>query len=61
MKKIIRKTIGSIAMFIGLAAGCAVDSDIPLWGTLLLIAMFIAGVFGGGYLFCKGEPIPDIE
>ena len=61
MKKIIRKSISGIAMFIGLAAGSAIDSDIPMWSTLLLIALFIGGVFGGGALYCKGESIPDIE
>lgn len=61
MKKIIRKVIGSIAMFIGLAAGCVLDSDISLGGIFLLVAVFVIGVFGGGALYCKGEPIPDIE
>ena len=48
-------------MFIGLAAGSALDSDISLGGIFLLVVLFGVGVFGGGYLYCKGEPIPDIE
>lgn len=58
---IIRKVIGFIAMFFGMFAACSLDSDIPLWGTFLLIVVFFIGVFGGGYLLAKGEPIQDID
>lgn len=61
MKKLVRKSIAAFAMFIGLAAGSALDSDISLMGTLGLIAVFFIGFFGGAALLCKGEDIPAID
>ena len=61
MKKIVRKVIGISAMFIGAAAGCALDSDISVGGICLLAAVFMIGVFGGGALLSKGNSIEDIK
>lgn len=61
MKKIARKSIAAVAMFVGLAAASALDSDISMWGTIGLIAVFIIGFFGGAALFCKGEGVPQID
>ena len=61
MKKIVRKVIGISAMFIGAAAGCALDSDISVGGICLLAAVFMIGVFGGGALLSQGEYIEDIK
>ena len=61
MKKLVRKSIAVFGMFVGIAAVSALDSDIPMWGTLILIALFFIGLFGGGYLYCKGEPTPQID
>lgn len=61
MKKIVRKIFGGIALFIGLAAGSALDSIVPFWATLILIVVFFTGFFGGCYLICKGEPVPEID
>ena len=61
MKKIVRKIFGGIALFIGLAAGSALDSIVPFWTTLILIVVFLTGLFGGCYLLYKGEPVPEID
>jgi len=41
-----KKILGIAAMFIGLTALCAVDSEVPLWGTMLMVLVGIAGLFG---------------
>ena len=51
MKKNVRKVIGISAMFIGVAAGYVLDSDM----------VFMIGVFGGGALLSQGESIEDIK
>lgn len=59
--KNIKKIIGIAAMFIGLTALCAVDSEIPLWGTMLIVLVGIAGLFGGSALYYKNSNEPMID
>ena len=61
MKTIVRKVVAGAMMFIGLFAGCAIDSQISMTGTLLLAGLFFVGVFGGGALYIKGEPISELK
>lgn len=61
MKTLVRKVIAGTMMFLGLFAGCAIDSEIPMSGTLLLAVVFFVGVFGGGALYIKGEPISELK
>ena len=56
-----KKILGIAAMFIGLTALCAVDSEVPLWGTMLMVLVGIAGLFGGGALYCKNSDQPVID
>lgn len=42
--KNLKKIVGIIAMFIGLTALYAVDSDVPLWGTIIIVLVGIIGV-----------------
>ena len=56
-----KKILGIAAMFIGLTALCAVDSEVPLWGTMLIVLVGIAGLFGGGVLYCKNSDQPVID
>lgn len=50
-----KKIIGIIAAFIGLAALSAVESDVPVWGTILIVLVGIIGFFGGAVLYCKNS------
>ena len=58
--KNIKKIAGIAAMFIGLTALCAVDSEVPLWGTMLIVLVGIAGFIGGAALWsATNEPMID--
>ena len=59
--KNLKKILGMIVMFIGLTALCAVDSDVPLWATLLICLVGITGTFGGGAMYCKNSNEPMID
>lgn len=59
--KNLKKILGMIAMFIGLTALCAVDSEVPLWVTLLICLVGIAGLLGGGALYCNNSNQPEID
>lgn len=59
--KNIKKILGIAAMFIGITALCAVDSEVPLWGTMLIVLVGIAGLFGGGALYCKNSNEPMVD
>lgn len=59
--KNLKKILGMIAMFIGLAALCAVDSEVPLWGTMLICMVGIVGTFGGVALYCKNSNAPMVD
>lgn len=59
--KNIKKIIGIAAMFIGLTALCTVDSEVPLWGTMLIVLVGIAGLLGGGALYCNSSNQPEID
>lgn len=59
--KNLKKIVGIITIFIGLTALCAVDSDVPLWGTILIVLVGIAGLFGGGALYCKNSDQPLVD
>ena len=58
---IVRKAIAFIMMFLGFTALCCLDSDLPIWGPVLLIIVFFVGVIGGGALWFKGEDMVDID
>ena len=59
--KNLKKILGMIAMFIGLAALSAVDSEVPMEVTLLICMVGIAGLFGGGALYCSNSNQPEID
>ena len=59
--KTLKKVIAFIAGFIGAAALCALDSDVPLWGTLLMVVVGIAGFFGGCALWSSVSDEPMID
>lgn len=59
--KNIKKILGIAAMFIGLTALCAVDSEVPLWGTMIMVLVGIAGLFGGGALYCNNSNEPMVD
>ena len=59
--KNLKKILGMIAMFIGLTALCAVDSEVPLWVTLLICLVGIAGLFGGGALYYNNSNQPEFD
>ena len=59
--KTLKKIIAFVAAFIGAAALCALDSDVPLWGTLLMVVIGIAGFFGGIALWCANSDEPLID
>lgn len=39
--------LGIISMFIGIMAFCLLDSNVPLWGTMLMVLVGFVGFFGG--------------
>lgn len=61
MKTIVRKVVACAMMFVGLFAGSAIDSEVSFTCTMLLAGLFFVGVFGGGALYIKGEPISELK
>lgn len=59
--KNLKKILGIIAVFIGITALCAIDSNVPVWGTLLIIVVGITGFFGGAVLYCKNSDQPMVD
>lgn len=49
--KNIKKIIGIVVVIIGLTALCSIDSDLPLWGIILILLVGLFGFFGGGALY----------
>lgn len=54
--KIIGKCFGFVAMFIGLLAFSALDSEVSIGVTLLIVLVALVGTFGGGWLVYKMDP-----
>lgn len=59
--KNLKKILGIITMIIGIIAMCLVESEVPLWATLLICLVGITGLFGGIVLYGNNcdEPMVD--
>ena len=54
--KIIGKCFGFVAMFVGLLAFSALDSEVSVGVTLLIVLVALLGTLGGGWLVYKMDP-----
>ena len=61
LNKIARKTIGFILVLVGLAAFSALDSDVSIWGTLVIILVGLIGTIAGFGLWFAGKPVESID
>lgn len=59
--KNIKKIVGIAFMFIGLTALCAVDSEVPLWGTMLIMLIGIVCPFVGCTLYYENSNEPMVD